>query len=158
MWVFHLLKKHRVTNKTILGNWKMQQASSTIKDKLKKTLHVTLDSGNCGWHENLKLIRLGKNMRLLQNVQLKLQSVPTVTEKGKLISLLSHSGSIKITAELGVSQYIVRKRKASQKTCGILPEVEKKKGQPLSDAVTQTNFMRIISTAPCVLARRTSCL
>jgi hypothetical protein len=37
-----------------------------------------------------------------------------------------------------VSQSIVGKGRALQKTCGILPEGEKKKGRPLSDAVTQT--------------------
>jgi hypothetical protein len=43
-----------------------------------------------------------------------------------------------VSAEFSVSEHNVRNGSALQKTCGILPEFENKKGWPLSDAVTQT--------------------
>jgi hypothetical protein len=38
----------------------LQQTPSVAKDKLKKTLHVTLDPGNCAGSKNLKLIHIGE--------------------------------------------------------------------------------------------------
>jgi hypothetical protein len=43
-----------------------------------------------------------------------------------------------ITAEFGVSELAVRGGGALQKTCGILPEDENERDQPLSVTVTQT--------------------
>jgi hypothetical protein len=45
-----------------------------------------------------------------------------------------------VTVGFGVSHYTVRKGRALQKTCDILPEVEKKKDCPLYDAVMVIQF------------------
>jgi hypothetical protein len=111
--------------------WKLQQASSNVKNKLKKK-HCMLH-WNSVVLEDLKILiyQLGeKYERLLQNVNFGLQ-LGQYQKKIKFISLVSHSWSVKkVTPEFGVSQYIVRKGRVSQKTCGILPKIEKQ-GQPL---------------------------
>jgi hypothetical protein len=43
----------------VLGKWTLQQASSVVNNKLKKT-HITLEPGNSGGPENLKLIQPGE--------------------------------------------------------------------------------------------------
>jgi hypothetical protein len=45
--------------------WKFQQASSAVEDKLQKTLHATMDPGNCGGSENLIFIQLGEEYERL---------------------------------------------------------------------------------------------
>lgn len=71
-----------------------------------------------------------------------------MAERVKFIPQIPCSGSDKkVTAEFGMSQYIVRKGRALQDTCGILPEFKKKKVWPLSDAVLQSsNVMRMMSS------------
>lgn len=50
-----------------------------------------------------------------------------------------HSWSVKmITAEFGVSEHAEREGGALQETCGVLPEDENKRDQPLSVTVIQT--------------------
>jgi hypothetical protein len=84
-----------------------------------------MDSCDFREPENLKL----NTRNFPKNVKLKLQSTLTVAERVKIISLIPGTSSVKkVTAEFSVSQYNVRKGRALQKTCSILPEVEKKKG------------------------------
>jgi hypothetical protein len=55
--------------------------------------------------------------------------------------LISHRWSInKVITGFGVSEYTERKGTALQKTCGILPELEKKKRWPLFDALIQSRI------------------
>jgi hypothetical protein len=49
-----------------------------------------------------------------------------------------------------MSQYIVRKGGSLQKICGVLPEVEKKKGWPLSNAVVPTAIQLYENEELCV--------
>jgi hypothetical protein len=57
--VIYLSKRDGSTEqKTALGKGKLQQASSTVKNKLLKEMHVTLDPGCSGGSQNLV-----KNMR-----------------------------------------------------------------------------------------------
>jgi hypothetical protein len=66
------VKKRWLSNeqKTALSKHKLQQASSAVKDKLKKKHCITLDHGSCGGSKNLKLIHL--QMKNVQNPKLEL--------------------------------------------------------------------------------------
>jgi hypothetical protein len=68
---------------------------------------------------------LVKNTRLPQNIILNWQSGLTVAAKVKLISLIPHSQSK--NKVITVSEDAARKEKALQKTCGILPELQKRR-------------------------------
>lgn len=85
---------------------------------------------------------------LLQKVQFKCLSALTLAERVKFIPLICCSGSDKkVTAEFSMSQYTVKKGRALQETCGILPEFKKKKVWLLSYAVLQSSIvMRMMST------------
>jgi hypothetical protein len=79
-------------------------------------------------------IQLGEECdRLLQNVKLTHPLALTSAEKVNLILLILYSWSINVTVEFVLSEYVV-KRRAIQKLVAFL--LEKKKGWPLSDAVT----------------------
>lgn len=84
----------------------------------------------------MRLIQLGEEYeRLFENVRC--QSDFRVTEKA--IFTAPHIWSMnKVTVILACLKYVMSKGIALRETCGIIPEVEEQKGQPLSLSVLQT--------------------
>jgi hypothetical protein len=86
-------------------------------------------------------------MRISKKSQIKTSKTKNV----KFILQMPCSWSVnKAAAESGLSQYIARKERVSQKTCSILPDSEQEKSSPLSHILTQSPmFMTMADIGMC---------